>query len=436
MANELPQYLVGSKGVNVVDSPLHTPEGGLLSGQNVGFTRFLGLGGLASRAGLAALNASAAAGSIIALTNVPLVYPGIAGLMLALNSGETPTWKVSADGTAFANLTSGTIQRAAGGFASLWGGATIPRDPRSASFRSRFYFVGDNYVVNTSAPPIVAYDGTSSFEQFNVPDNPTSGGVTRWVSDFLIYNGLIYLSTYDPGGVAPDHKGRVLAYDPSNGTLLEIGNRFGNGSGENTKGFPFCLTFFAGYLWAGTYGISGNNQGGVYKILVGVDETWTLDKTATLHNGYYMALCPYGGALYAATDADSSGTAIIQKRTSTGTWSTSLSAPASNVGFFCSLFVFNGLLFAGYYKGTATTSTLIKVYDGVSWTTDLDVGATYAALVPGKPFQFQGALYWPFYDLTSDASATGFLLKRTTGGAWTRQLNGVGVRGGLGQYYP
>jgi len=149
-----------------------------------------------------------------------------------------------------------------------------------------------------------------------------------------------------------------------------------------------------------------------------------------------MSLCPYNGQLYAATDADSSGTAIIQQRTSAGVWTTSLSAPATNVGFFCSLIVFDGNLYAGYYKGTPTTSTLIKKYDGTSWTTDKDVGVDIAALVPGKPFVFLDALYWPFYELTSESSLTCFLLKRTTGGVWSQVLSGVGIRGGLGQYTP
>lgn len=437
MPQQLPDYLIGEKGVQLVPSPLHTPDGGLLVAKNVEFIRNQGLGGIGTRGGLARLNASALAGSVLALGNIPLAFPGELDLMVGLNAGETPTWKKTTDGTTYTDLTSSDLQRPAGAFTSLWGTATIPRDSRSASYKNQFYYIGDDYVVNTSAPPVVVYNGSASYEQFRVPTNPTSGGaVPRWISDFYIDNGVIYLGIYDPGGTAPDHKGRVLAYDPSNGTLLTIGNRFGNGSGENDAGFPFCLTTYLGQLWAGTYGVSGNNQGKVYRIQPGVDETWTEDLQATLHNGYYMSLCPYKGNLYAATDADSSGTAIIQKRTSTGTWSTSLSAPSSNVGFFCSMIVFNGELYAGYYKGTATTSTLIKKFDNSSWTTDKDVGADIAAFVPGKPFVFRDNLYWPFYDLTTDTGTSCFLLKRTTGGVWSSVLSGVGLRGALGQFAP
>lgn len=437
MPRELTNYLIGERGVQIVQSPLHTPEGGLLSGQNVEFTRILGLGGLASRGGLAKLSGQTAlSGSVLQLANVPLAYPGEFDLMVGLNTGETNTWDKSTDGTTYTGLTSATLGRPAGidKSPSGLGGGAISSGQRCASYRGLFYYPSDNYVVGTSAPPLNVFNGSLSYEQFSVPNNPTSTGVCKWISDLLIYNGLIYIAVYDPSGVAPDHKGRVLAYDPSVGALYEVGNRFGNGSGENTAGFPFCLAAYGGYLWAGTYGISGNNLGKVYKIRVGVDETWTLDTSGTLHNGYYMSLCPYKGNLFMATDSDATGTAIIQKRTSTGTVTTSLSAPASNVSYFMGLIEFNSLLFAAHYKSSAGTC-LIKSFDNTSWSTDLDVAATYAAKTPGIPFIFRGSLYWPFLGSeTGPTNTTGFLLKRTTGGVWSRVLNGVGIRGCLGQY--
>lgn len=436
MASQTVDYLIGERGVQIVPSPLHTPDGGLLVAQNVEFIRDQGIGGIGTRGGLARLNGSALAGSVIALSNVPLAYPGEFDLMVGLNAGETNTWDKSPDGAVYTGLPSSTLLRPAGvdKSPSAAGGGGISLGQRAASYRGAFYYAGDNYVVDTTQPPFVNFNGTTSFEQFRVPTNPTSSGPCKWIADTWIANGVIYLAVFDPGGVAPSHKGRVLAYDPSNGTLLLVGNRFGNGAGENTAGFPFCLTTYLGRLWAGTYGISGNNQGKVYSLLPGVDETWQLDLTATLHNGYFMSLCAYNGNLYAATDADSSGTAIIQQRTPLGVWSTSLSAPAAASNYFAGLTVFNSLLFAAYYK-TATGVVLIKKFDGSSWTTDLDVAGTYAAAVPGIPFQFRGALYWPFIGSETNAtSTTGFVLKRTTGGVWSRPLNAVGIRGCLGQF--
>lgn len=437
MPHEITDYLIGERGVQLVPSPIHTPDGGILVAQNVEFVRDQGIGGIGTRAGLAKLTGQTVlGGSILQLANVPLAYPGEFDLMVGLNAGETNTWDKSTDGTTYTGLASATLGRPTGIDKSPTGlgGGAISSGQRCASYKGLFYYPSDNYVVDTTAPPLNVFNGTLSYEQFSVPANPTSTGVCKWISDLLIYNGLIYLAVYDPSGVAPDHKGRVLAYDPSVGTLYEVGNRFGNGSGENTGGFPFCLAAYGGYLWAGTYGISGNNLGKVYKIRVGVDETWTLDTTGTLHNGYYMSLCGYKGNLYMATDADSSGTAIIQKRTSTGTVTTSLSAPASNVSYFTGLIEFNGNLYAAHYK-SASSTCLIKKFDNTTWTTDLDVTATYASKTPGLPFIFRSNLYWPFLGSETGASnLTGFLLKLTTGGVWSRVLNGVGIRGCLGQY--
>lgn len=437
MPHEITDYLIGERGVQLVPSPIHTPDGGLLVAKNVEFIRDQGIGGIGTRGGLAKLSGQTAlGGSILQLANMPLPYPGEFDLMVGLNTGETNTWDKSTDGTSYTGLTSGTLGRPAGidKSPSTLGGGAISSGQRCASYKGLFYYPSDNYIVDTSAPPLNVFNGSIAYEQFSVPANPTATGVCKWISDLLIYNGLIYLAVYDPGGVAPDHKGRVLAYDPSVGTLYEVGNRFGNGSGENTAGFPFCLAAYGGYLWAGTYGISGNNQGKVYKIRVGVDETWTLDTTGTLHNGYYMSLCAYKGSLYMATDADSSGTSIIQKRTSTGTVTTSFTAPASNTSYNMGLIEFDGNLYAAHYK-SASGTCLIKKFDNSSWSTDLDVAATYAAKTPGIPFIFRSNLYWPFLGGETSASSTaGFLLKRTTGGSWSRVLNAVGIRGCLGQY--
>lgn len=442
---DLPQYKIGEKGLSLVQSPLHVPEGGLLSAQNVEFVRDAGIGGIGSRGGLANLNAIALGASALQLTNVPLTYPPSFGLMVGLNAGEDPnTWKTSTDGITYTNLTSTAIVRPAGiGKSPVGLGAgAISSGQRCASFKGQFYFPGDDYIVypaaSHTAPPFIVWNGTAYVEMFRVPTNSTStaGSHPIWISDTLIVNGIIYIAVYDPGGSAPDHKGRVLAYDPTNGTLALVGNRFGNGSGENTAGFPFCLAYQWGRLWAGTYGISGNNQGKIYSILPGVEETWTLDHTATLHNGYYMSLAGFNGNLYACTDADSSGTAIVEQRTSTGTWSTSLTAPAANSNYFTGAIVFNSELYVCYYK-TSTGVVLIKKYDGSSWSTDLDVAGTYAAKPPGLPFVFGGKLYWPFLGSeTGPTNLTGFLLERTTGGVWTRRLNAIGIRGCLGRYTP
>ncbi len=440
MSDDQPEYLVGDKGVQLTGTPLHTPDGGLLTAQNVAFIREFGLGGIGSRGGMARLNGSAAAGSIVHVQNLPFAYPNDLVLMVALNAGETNTWKKSTDGTSYTNLTAADVEKVVG--TQKMSGATINAQiifipQRSASYKRRIYFAGDNYTFDVTAPPMVMFDGTLYQELFRLPPSPTqTGTVPRWISEMMTSNGLIYFCTFEPGGVAPDHKGRVISFDPENGTLQLIGNRFGNGTGENTGGMPYCLTSFLGSLWAGTMGISGNPAGKMYRILPGVEDVWTLDYAGAADDGYYMSVLPFRGNLFAARSADTSGTPTVQKRTAAGVWSTSLTGAGVGQGYMGGLVEFNSELYVCEFQSTARC--LVKKYDGSSWTTDKDVGVDYSTLAhaPGQPFVFGGNLYWPFFDATSDVALTNFLLKRTTGGVWSKVLNNVGLRGALGMYRP
>ena len=435
-----PEYLVGDRGVQLTGTPLHTPEGGLLSAQNVEFIREFGLGGIGSRGGLARLNTGALAGAVTHIQNLPFAYPNELVMMVALNSGETPTWKKTLDGTTYTDLTSVDVEREAG-TQKMASAAVNPQNffipQRSVSYKRRFFFAGDNYTVDVTQPVMVMFDGVLYSELFRLPNNasqPTT--VSRWINDMVAANGIIYISTFEGGGVAPDHKGRVIAFDPEFGSLTLIGNRFGNGTGENLGGMPYCITSFLGSIWVGTMGISGNPNGKIYRIIPGIEDVWTLDHNAGADTGYYMSLLQFQGSLYAAQSSDASGNAKIEKRTAAGVWTDSFTGPDTGVAYCGGLVEFNNLLFACYYRTGG--KNLIKKFDGSSWVTDKDVGVDYTATTkaPGQPFVFAGNLYWPFFEDSSDTSLTNFLLKRTTAGVWSKVLNNVGVRGGLGMYRP
>jgi hypothetical protein len=248
-------------------------------------------------------------------------------------------------------------------------------------------------------------------------------------------NGVIYLGVFDPGGTAPNHKGRVLALDPINGDLAVVGNYFGNGSGENGRGMPYCIASFLGQLFVGTMGIGGSSQGKVYRILPGIEETWTEDKEVDSPDGWVVTLAVYDGVLYAGLNTGTATPAKVLARTAAGVWSDSFTA-GSNSGYCGGLIVFNDLLFVCHHiNGSQTT---IKSFDGSSWSDDLDVTATYTVdeHAPGSPFVFKDNLYWPFFHSTTANDTTGFLLKRTTGGTWSKALDQVGMRGCLGKFAP
>lgn len=454
MANELPDYLIGDKGVQLTPTPLHTPDSGLLVAENVEFFRDGGIGGIASRRSLTPLNLSNLGGVVNHLANLPFTYPSVKILMVGLNSGETGlSWLSSPDGTTFTSIATTVLNRIVNqnsfkaNVSSFLHPGNFYMPQRTASFRRRIYFGSDDYTVwysgivsTPTRPPIEQYQGLDGLELFRLPDNPTAtaGSFPQWIMGIWVFNGLMWLLVLDPGGVAPNLKGRVLTFDPLQGTIALVGNRFGNGTGENTKGMPYALASFAGRMFCGTMGISGDPAGGVYSILAGVENTWTLDRAMVADDGYCMDLLPYKGSLYMATSCDASGTARVDKRTSAGVWSASFTAPATNVAYCGGLIEFEGNLFCAFcgINSGGTVYMLVKKFDGTSWTTDKDVGTDYAVtnFAPGTPLVFEGALYWPWYDATSDTALTGFLLKRTAGGVWSKVLNNRGIRGGLGFY--
>lgn len=439
MSDDQPEYLVGDKGVQLTSSPIHTPDGGLLVAQNCEFIREFGLGGIGSRGGLARLNSVALAGAVQHVQNLPFAYPNSLVFMVAMNAGETESWKTSTDGASYADVAEATLQKMVA--IDKFAGVGIEANAffyarRGVSYKRRFYFAGDDFVLDTDAPPIIVWDGSTQFEILRIPNNPTATGVTRWIIDMWPADGFVYLSTWELGGSSPDHKGRVFRFDPENGTLEQVGNRFGDDTGENTGGMPYALTSYLGQLWAGTMGISGNPNGKVYRIQPFVGETWTLDQALGVDEGYLMSLLPYRGNLYLATSADASGTPKVKRRTAAGVYSDSFTGPAAGQGYVGGLIEFDGNLYGCLYQNTARC--LIKKFDDSSWTTDKDVGTDLAttAHAPGQPFVFNDALYWPFFDQSNDSALTNFLLKRTTGGTWSTVLSNVGLRGGLGLYRP
>lgn len=441
MAADRPNYRLGEKGVNIVASPVHTPEGGLLKAENVEFIRDFGIGGIGSRGGLAPINDVALAGAVLAVANVPLTLPTVnpatqAAMLVACDTGETETWKTTLNGTVYTDVLAATVARMSSIVRMPAAPSAIPpAQPRVVSFDNNLYFPGDAATANLQ---VYNHLLAQSALVFAVPDNPAATAGPLWITDLLVIGGHMYLGVYDAGGVAPNHKGRVLQFTPSTGLLIQVGsNPFGNGATELAGGMPYCLGNYLGQLWAGTYGISGAGAlGNLYRTLVGIDQSWTLDHAAVASSGYFTSLCEYSGNLYAASTAnDAAFAARVEKRTAAGVWSTSFTGPDVNTSYCSSLIVFNGLLFAAYFKNAVRV--LVKVFDGSTWTTDKDVGVDFANLsaAPGMPFIAAGNLYWPFTNLTA-AGTTGFILKRTTAGVWSQVLTGVSLRGAIGAYVP
>lgn len=439
MGGKINVYNLGEQGVNVVKSPIHLTDGELRSAQNAIWDPSEAEGGIRKRGGMPRFSGSAMAGAVRGIVNVPLAAPGdiTRTFYLALGTFDSDTWATSANGTTWAE---GATPARSQSLVQTSDAAVQYQNQRMATINRRIYYPGNDYVqypaANHTAPSVRVFDGTNDYELFRIPYNPASGSTTntKLITDFVVHDGRLYMAVYDPGGSAPDHRGRVFEFDPDTGTITQVGNAFGGGAGENTGGMPFCLASHNGYLWAGTYGISGLAVGKIYSIRPGVDSTWALKVTTATGAGYIMSMVSFRGELYFGTQGDAGSAALLRKLSNTGALSTIDTGSATDAGnYYAGLIVFEDNLYVSYVNLAPAMgkTTHIRKYDGTSVTTDRDVDATDAgARDMGQPFVYGSALYFPFLG-TAAANNDGFLLRKTSG-TWSNVLT-ANIRGFFGR---
>ncbi len=72
MAKILKVYNIGSLGIDLVNSPIHVPDTALLNAQNAQTSPDDAEMAIKKRDGMVKINSNAAAGTILALLNVPI----------------------------------------------------------------------------------------------------------------------------------------------------------------------------------------------------------------------------------------------------------------------------------------------------------------------------------------------------------------------------
>lgn len=448
-SGKLNVYNLGQKGVNVVKSPLHLDPGELRKAQNLYLDVAAVNGGVRKRNGFVVLNAAAAGGggAISGLINLPFPYTKTYTLYAALNNGVSGLWRKSTNGgttwTTESTAPSKTQNSNQQPNLNVTDDPYYTDNPAMISFRGKLFYAGTDYVMDTSAPTIHCWDGTTDAIVARIPYNPLYSATlpAKGILAFAKHRGQIYVSTWD-GGTAPSSgHGRVFLLNDVTGELTQVGDPPAAGGLEFAGLFPYCITSYMGRLWVGTQaGNAGGQAGKVYYIHPFAEATWTVDESwadRTVHS-----LAAFNGELYAAMEAELGVKLRVYKRATDGTWTTSdeLSTSTGLAGG-AALTVFGANLFYLAYDnpGSPNNQILIRKFNGSAW-------STVCTVVPVNPGRTQhllgmgivcnGALYFVIAEAdaggTPDPNSDGIILRSTDGVTFTEVDVATNLRGFIG----
>lgn len=442
MGGKVDVYGFGGDGVNLVKDPLELADGEATQLQNAELVPDEALGGegsLSKRGGIQGLT-SALAGAIYGMVALPLQTTYTRTLYVACGdlATGTRTWKKTTTGAAWTDVTTPLLFAIDDNYTLFSAGnaALEYSQRRPISYKSQIIYPGNAYVQGTANPPLVSFDGTDALTYTAIPAGPnsTTGAPPAVISDMLVANGVIYVAVIDPA-YAGTMKGRVLVLDPRTGILQQVANAFGGNTGEQTGGAPVCLAWFNGQLWAGLHnGNDGVSTGRVVRCYPGVDTTWTAD-TATL-GGFPMCLMGFKGNLYVGMNGNLGTAGVAKRSTASGVWANvdTFAGGADSIG--AALIVYNDTLYYGKYDNAGLHKCVIrKSTDGASWSTELDIEATYTKTAgtnwfePKDSIVYNSDLYFSFRASDHD-NADGQVL-RLSGGVWTRVVSDANVHGPL-----
>jgi len=423
VADEQPEYLLGDRGVNIVASPLHTPEHGLLVAKNVEFKRVMGIGGIGTRDGIRFLNEDVLAGPVMALVDVPLdtdIIPGgggggtrATGIYLAINpGGGGELWLYSADGITFSLVPTATLPYGCG---PIFAGSVQGYPGHRVLTRSGvLFFVSVDPVPGSVS--LVSYDGATVLVR--VPALPAQLTVAPLsdFSDMIVGDGGIYFVSR--AGSSPANSAPYF-YNPTTGAVTALAIA----SSPLETGNVESLTAGLGFLWW------NDGQGQILRAQR-PGGAMVFFQTAPLDvNNAFAGSVTFEGLVYIAESAagPAFGTVnvyVVPDPSSGLIVSDTEPVTASGDGYGQGI-VYGGDLYWSFRDGTVPTQK-IKIFSGGAWSDDLDLVATFSTpstAVPEVPFIFGADLFWPYKD-----GAAGFLLKKS-GGVWSQVLTNKNLRG-------
>lgn len=283
-------------------------------------------------------------------------------------------------------------------------------------FENRLIYPSSAYTQGTEPPVIRVFDGLFDRKLCALPPTPTDT-VPKALLSMLAANGTIYLTTHDSGTSSADWRGRVFQLDLASGQLIPIGSQFAAGE------LPYALCWHMGRLWCSTTNTIGT-AGAVYYFRPGIDTAWTSDYSlATSSVGGGHALISFKGKLYVGTDNASGSRGKVLVRDTAGAYTTSDTGSGGaahiNNGYL-SFAEFNGNLYAGYWNNDATAVSLIRKFDGTTWTTAY-TGATTTL----RPFNVLLSDNGVLYAFGCAQGLTGAIVTTPDGTTWTNRTGNL-----------
>jgi hypothetical protein len=384
-------YTLGTQGVDLTKSYIHADDGTFRQAQNAVPDMRGEFGGVAKRDGLTAINGTTAGGSVKGVVFAAL--PGDNQATFIFDADLAYSTDAFAN-TVVSELTTEAVDEAIRDdwYHDIMPGGGSPVEfawtpLKSAVWKNRLFYASEPVLGPTGeAVPIRVLEADLSRKLFTrMPINPDVGALPKGITNMIVDGDYLYVSVWDAGTDSSDVKGSVYRIKADTGEMTKLGATFPTGY------IPWCLTFYQGRLWAGTYSDDVSFSGRVYWIRPGVDSAWTLDHTTTAGKGEIMSLCPFEGKLYAATRGSNTNAALVKVRDLDGSWATSQTGVATTADqLYTSLAVFSGKLYAAYYNHNSGVSgrALIERYDGSSWSSVFDTNtsgtvASYSLVAAG-----------------------------------------------------
>ena len=136
----------------------------------------------------------------------------------------------------------------------------------SAVIDGVLYYVGDDYTLGVTRPPINSWNGTLAAEVVRIP--LAGSTVPIAILSMVVHSGILYLSTLDSGTTSTTWAGRVFKFNPETQSLVTFG------SDSFTAGkIPYSLAVLGGKLWVGTHRQDPTLYGEIWSINLSTEVT-------------------------------------------------------------------------------------------------------------------------------------------------------------------